>query len=54
MSCDGEPAPDRVVADILAAGFNELADMPKGERTVLPPDVGSTGEVLEPGELERG
>lgn len=37
-SCEGEPAPDRVVpAILLPAGFN-VPDMPKGDLTADAPD----------------
>lgn len=47
-SWEGEPAPERVEAAILAEGFRpDVVGMPKGERrAALPPDEGSFGEVL--------
>ncbi len=50
ISCDGEPAPDRVVADILAAEVKPLG-RPKGDRMAAA--EGSLGDVLV-GEPERG
>lgn len=50
ISCDGEPAPERVVPDILAEG--KPGGSPKGERTA-PPEVGSTGDVFDVGDVER-
>lgn len=50
ISCDGEPAPDRVLPAILAA-FRP-PDIPKGDlRLALA--GGSTGEVLAAGDVER-
>lgn len=46
-SCDGEPAPDRVAVILDPAPRALVVGRPKGERRfVLPPDVGSLGEVL--------
>jgi hypothetical protein len=51
-SCDGEPAPDRVLLAILPAEFKP-PDRPKGDRKALPLD-GSVGELLAVEEPERG
>lgn len=52
MSCDGEPAPDRVLPAILPAGFR-LPERPKGDRRAEPLADESTGEELADGEVER-
>jgi hypothetical protein len=44
ISCDGEPAPDRVAPDILVDGVKP-GDRPKGDRTE-PLGDGSLGDVL--------
>ena len=51
-SCDGEPAPDRVLLAILPAEFKP-PDNPNGDRNALPLE-GSVGEVLAVEEPERG
>lgn len=54
ISCDGEPAPERVVPAILLPGGFSVPDMPKGD-LVADALVGSIGdwEVLVVGEVER-
>ena len=52
MSCEGEPAPEREVPDILEVGVKP-GDKPKGDRRVLPADCGSFGEEEVVGEFER-
>lgn len=51
VSCEGEPAPERVVPAILPDGF-KTPDMPNGDLTVDAPDE-STGGMLVVGEVER-
>lgn len=51
-SCDGEPAPDRVLPAILPAEVGP-ADTPNGDRKALPPD-GSVGDVFAVDDPERG
>jgi hypothetical protein len=51
ISCDGEPAPDRFVADILFKLGNP-DDRPNGDLTLLA-DVGSIGDVLLVGDVDR-
>lgn len=51
MSWDGEPDPERGFPGILLDGARP-GDMPNGDLTTLP-DVGSPGEVLAVGEVER-
>lgn len=51
MSCDGEPAPEREAPDILAGGLRP-GERPKGD-LAAPPEEGSSGEELVPGEVER-
>jgi len=50
-SCDGEPAPDRVLLAILLAEFN-APGRPNGDLKE-PPVVGSVGEVLAVEEPDR-
>lgn len=50
-SCDGEPAPDRVLLAILPAEFN---GRPNGDLKGAPPIEASVGDVLEVEEPERG
>ena len=50
MSCEGEPAPDRVVPCILEEAPRPL-DKPKGDLIAFA--VGSPGEVLAVGEVDR-
>lgn len=51
-SCDGEPAPDRVLLAILPAEF-KLPGNPKGDLKAFPLE-GSVGEVLAVEDPERG
>jgi hypothetical protein len=50
ISCDGEPAPDRVFPAILPE-FRP-PDMPNGDRRAEPAEA-SFGEVLAVGEVDR-
>lgn len=50
ISCDGEPAPDRVLPDMMPVGLIPPGS-PNGD---LPDDArGSIGELLAEGEFER-
>jgi len=51
-SCDGDPAPDRVLPAILPAEF-KLPEIPNGDLNALPLE-GSVGEVLAVEDPERG
>jgi hypothetical protein len=51
-SCDGEPAPDRVLLAILPVELR-LPGNPKGDLRALPLE-GSVGEVLAVEDPERG
>jgi hypothetical protein len=51
-SCDGEPAPDRVLLAILPAELKPPG-IPKGDRSALPLE-GSVGEVLAVEDPDRG
>ena len=51
-SCDGEPAPDRVLPAILPAEFKP-PESPKGDLNALPLE-GSVGDVLAVEDPERG
>ncbi len=52
-SCDGEPAPDRVLLAIFTAEVMLLPVIPKGDRRAFPLD-GSVGDVLAVEDPERG
>lgn len=51
VSCEGEPAPERVVPAILPGGF-KTPDMPKGDRTVDAPGESIGGKEVV-GDVER-